>query len=110
MISKNTYRVLKAIPLHPETITLNQLHQAQSILNKSINISLLVSIIENGLDNKFIGCKHWTPGADIHNLKLFRTEDGQIALEEYKRNCSASFKSTLALIVSGFSLWASIFL
>ena len=107
MISKKNYIVLRKVPQFPETTTLRELQKSKAIKWRKINVSLLARIVEDSMDNGLITQKSHSPTCDVTSWKFYRTEAGQIALEEYKRSCSASVKSTWALIIAGLSFLVS---
>ena len=107
MISKKNYIVLRKIPQFPETTTLVELQKSKAIKWRRINVSLLAWIVEESMDNGLIAHKGRSAPYEVTSWKFYRTEAGQIALEEYKRSCSASVKSTWALIIAGLSFLVS---
>ena len=81
MISKDMYAVLQQIPQYPNTTTLDVLHEALSL-----DISHLNQLLDEAIKCKYIRVKDRSTLAGLSGVKVFLSESGQIAIEEYARN------------------------
>ena len=103
MISKQMYKVLKKIPRHPQRMTFKEISD-----KKLMDISLLWSLIEEAIDCQYIAFSGRNAVSDLSRSSFYLTEEGQIALEEYKRQLGADRKATWALIIAGLSFVVAI--
>ena len=103
MISKKMYKVLKKTPRHPQRITFKEISD-----KKLMDISLLWSLIEEAIDCQYIAFSGRNAVSDLSRSSFYLTEEGQIALEEYKRQLGSDRKATWALIIAGLSFIVAI--
>ena len=103
MISKQMYKILKKIPRHPQRMTFKEISD-----KKFMDISLLWNLLEEAIDCHYIVFSGRNAVSDLSRSSFYLTEEGQIALEEYKRQLGADRKATWAIIISGLSLVVAI--
>ena len=103
MISKQMYKILKKIPRHPQRMTFKEISD-----KKFMDISLLWNLLEEAIDCHYIVFSGRNAVSDLSRSSFYLTEDGQIALEEYKRQLGADRKATWALIIAGLSFVVAI--
>ena len=103
MISKQMYKILKKIPRHPKRMTFKEISD-----KKFMDISLLWSLLEEAIDCRYIVFSGRNAVSDLSRSSFYLTEEGQIAIEEYKRQLGADRKATWALIISALSFIASV--
>ena len=103
MISKHMYKIPKRIPRHPQRMTFKELSD-----KKLLDISLLWSLLEEAIDCRYIVFSGRNATSDLSKSSFYLTEEGQIALDEYKRQLGADRKSTWALIIAGLSFVVAI--
>jgi hypothetical protein len=75
---------------------------------KLLDISLLWSLLEEAIDCRYVVFSGRNAVSDLSRSSFYLTEEGQIALEEYKRQLGADRKATWALIISVLSFLASV--
>ena len=97
------YKVLKKTPRHPQRITFKEISD-----KKLMDISLLWSLIEEAIDCQYIAFSGRNAVSDLSRSSFYLTEEGQIALEEYKRQLGSDRKATWALIIAGLSFIVAI--
>lgn len=90
MISKNMYKVLKKIPLTP-----NRTH-FKDLSNKNIvEISFLRNLLREAVSHNYIGyCDPSDRSNKIEVHHFYLTDQGQIAIEEYRHKNNSSKKAT----------------
>lgn len=103
MISKQMYKILKKIPRHPQRMTFKEISD-----KKLLDISLLWSLLEEAIDCRYIVFSGRNAVSDLSRSSFYLTEEGQIALEEYKRQLGSDRKATWALIIAGLSFIVAI--
>ena len=103
MISKQMYKILKKIPRHPQRMTFKEISD-----KKLLDISLLWSLLEEAIDCRYIVFSGRNAVSDLSRSSFYLTEEGQIALEEYKRQLGSDRKATWALIIAGLSFSVAI--
>ena len=100
MISYHMYKLLRSIPPYPQSIPLNKTYR-KSHLRKDRFEFLLRTAMED--DYVFYAARK-----NPDSPSLYLTESGVLTVEEFKDKHAAARKSTIALIISGLSLLASI--
>lgn len=103
MISKQMYKVLKNIPHSPKMITFKEM-ETKGI----VDINLLKNLLMVAKTHKYIAFYASMPNNDILKSQFGRTEEGQIAIEEYEGTKYNSKLSTWALIIAGLSFIVAI--
>jgi hypothetical protein len=99
MISKQMYKVLKRIPHAPYTTTFSDMAK-----KKRLDINLLKALLNDAKQSNYIAFDFPNrPYYDILKNNFALTEDGQEAIEEYKRQIGTGRKATWALIIAGLS-------
>ena len=100
MISYQMYKLLRSVPLYPEGISPDKVFRKTHLKKDRFDF-----LVKKAIDDDYIfffGRNH--PDSPL----LFLTETGVLAVEEFKGKHTAAQKSTIALIISGLSLLASI--
>lgn len=100
MISKEMYCFLKQTQRAPRK------SEFREIIWNQIDKNVLKGIIREALELGYIYTN--TPDKSIEVQWWHLTEKGACAVQEYKHKYLASKKSTIALVLSGLSLLASI--
>lgn len=100
MISSQMYKLLRSVPLYPDGIPPDKAFKRAHLKKDRFDF-----LVRKAIDDDYIfyfGRNH--PESPL----LFLTETGVLAVEEFKGKHTAAKKSTIALIISGLSLLASI--
>lgn len=100
MISYDMYKLIRSIPLYPGAISPDKVFKKARLKKERFDF-----LIQKAIDDDYIfyfGRNH--PNTPL----LYLTETGVLAVEEYRSKHTAAKKSTIALIISGLSLLASI--
>lgn len=100
MISYQMYKLLRSMPLYPDAISPDKAFRKTHLKKDRFDF-----LVRKAIDDDYIfyfGRNH--PESPL----LFLTETGVLAVEEFKGKHTAAKKSTIALIISGLSLLASI--
>ena len=100
MISYQMYKLLRSVPLYPDGIPPDKAFKRAHLKKDRFDF-----LVRKAIDDDYIfyfGRNH--PESPL----LFLTETGVLAVEEFKGKHTAAKKSTIALIISGLSLLASI--
>ena len=100
MISKKMYRFLKKLPRWPLNKSFDKII-TESKRDKFTRLDLLVDAKSKGL----VDCNG---KEDKGTSGYYLTENGQEAIEAYKRELGASQKATWALVIAGLSFVVSI--
>ena len=100
MISYQMYKLLRSVTLYPEGISPDKVFRKAHLKKDRFDFLLQKAIEDDCIF--YFGRNH--PDSPL----LYLTEIGVLAVEEFKGKHTSAQKSTIALIISGLSLLASI--
>ena len=100
MISYHMYKLLRIIPPYPQSIPAEKACRKSRLKKDRFDF-----LLRTAIDNDYI---FYAARKNPDKPLLYLNEIGVLAVEEFKGKHSAAQKSTIPLIISGLSLFASI--
>lgn len=103
MITKNMYKILTRIPHSPDHTTLGELSK-----KRILDVNYMSSLLNEAIKNEFVSYSSHSPYNNIHESKIHLTENGQIEIENYRKQKNSSAKATWAIVISALSFITSV--